>query len=235
MIAVLEAETNNLDSLLKNLKKTPNRQYTSGYLIRKLAYINSVREVFKKAWQEVYKLDKVIAFKHSEKFESLFKEVKSLLDSKSAKFLNKSIREELEEEENKENGSEEESDEEEDHKELILENLNINTKQTKMATFDYNAAQKLPTLVIEKEENREEKIRDFLNGIEFYHDLLKDEDKPNLVKFIIKCKIQGKALTELGTITTTDFKELKRQIKAKCGCKDSIEIIQTKLNNQPKM
>ena len=74
-----------------------------------------------------------------------------------------------------------------------------------MADFDYNRAQKLPGLLIEKDDERDENIRDFLNNVKFYNDAPKIAEKLLLIKFLLNCKIQGKSLTELGTATIETF------------------------------
>ena len=100
-----------------------------------------------------------------------------------------------------------------------------------MANFDYGRAQKLPGLNIDKDENRDEQIRDFLNNVEFYHDTLTATEQTILIKFLLKCKIQGRSLTELGQTPITNFHDLSTQLKKKCGNRDSIESITNKLNN----
>lgn len=100
-----------------------------------------------------------------------------------------------------------------------------------MDTFDYGRAQKLPILSIKSSENRNEAIRDFISNIDFYHDNLDNASREKLVKFIIMCKVQGKTLSELGKVTSTTWNELKTQLWNKCGPRDTLESIQTKLNN----
>lgn len=108
---------------------------------------------------------------------------------------------------------------------------NIIATTDKMADFDFSTAQKLPVLNVDQESKRGENLRDFINSVEFYHDMLKQEAKPILVKFLLKCKVQGKALTELGSSTPNSFAELKTELQKKCGTKETIEQIQNKLSN----
>lgn len=104
----------------------------------------------------------------------------------------------------------------------------INATMTE--NFDFNTAQKLPVFNIKDETKRGEELRDFLNNVEFYHDTLSTASKPILIKFLLKCKIQGKALSELGTTVPATFTDLKKTLLEKCGPKENIETIQAKLN-----
>ena len=100
-----------------------------------------------------------------------------------------------------------------------------------MANFDYNAAQKLPMLCIDSDVKRDENIRDFLNNAEFYNECLNESGSTMLVKFLLKCKVQGKALSEFGTPIVETFEQFKEEIKKRCGSKETIESLQIKLNN----
>ena len=100
-----------------------------------------------------------------------------------------------------------------------------------MANFEYSTTQKLSMLCIDSDENRDESIRDFLNNAEFYNDCLNEGGSRILVKFLLTCKVQGKAMSEMGTPSITTFKQFKEEISTRCGSKETIESLQIKLNN----
>lgn len=108
---------------------------------------------------------------------------------------------------------------------------NTNVQNSKMSRFEYAIAQKLPVLAITSDEKRNSSIRDFLNGVEFYHDSLDANGQSTLIKFLLKCKIQGQALDELGTLEPATFADLKTALYNKCGAKETLETIQNRLNN----
>lgn len=86
-----------------------------------------------------------------------------------------------------------------------------NASERTMGEFDLNTAQKLPVLTCDNNNTRTENIKDFLNSVEFYRDTLEVTAKPTLITFLVKCKIQG-------SLTT------------KCGSRETIETIQSKLD-----
>ena len=97
--------------------------------------------------------------------------------------------------------------------------------------FDFNTAQKLPTFSAADDEKRKSELRDFLNNIEFYYGMLTNAGKVLLLDFILKCKVQGKAKTELGTCSASTFEDFKKKILEKCGPKETVESLQAKIAN----
>jgi Retrotransposon gag protein/Zinc knuckle len=108
---------------------------------------------------------------------------------------------------------------------LYLQNLFFQVSN-KMATFNFETAMKLPSLT----DNKETEIRDFLDSVESYHDILKEESKVILLKYVIKAKIKGKAKTRLGAeYVATTFEELTTDLRSRCGAAESFEAVRAKL------
>lgn len=79
--------------------------------------------------------------------------------------------------------------------------------------FNLTIAQKLPTLTCEGVGKRSEINCDFLSNIELYHETLTDVGKATLIICLLKYKIQGKILTELGSSRqTTIVKQVENHI-----------------------
>lgn len=225
---------------LKNLKKSPYRKRSKESADKKIKNILEIYENTDKLYKQLYSIDKKLALEKS--ILNLRENAKEYRD-KSLKIIKDNIipegtiddssdeYSEAAESSGKTNVHEsKDSEKRNTNTEQKIESV-VNTHQINMTEFDYNTAQKLPMLIIEREDKRTESIRDFLNSIEFYHDTLTNQGKATLIKFILKCKIQGKALSELGIINPNTFEELKKELNKKCGTKDTIEALQTKLNN----
>lgn len=110
-------------------------------------------------------------------------------------------------------------------------NVNITeeiTNNSIMATFTFETGLKLPTLTDDKDEMS---LRDFLDTIQSYHDILGNADKVTLIKFICLNRIQGKAKTRLGDLSSiVDFQTLKSELLSRCGVKETIDSLHLKLS-----
>ncbi len=96
-------------------------------------------------------------------------------------------------------------------------------------SYKYSEAKALPEL---KSVETHTAVRDFLAVIKGYHDTLKDEDKPTLIKFVIATKILSDAKTKIGEGTgTTTFAELSTLIHTKCKGPESQATLLKKLND----
>jgi Retrotransposon gag protein len=103
-----------------------------------------------------------------------------------------------------------------------------------MASFDLEKASK----IIPEFAGDYRSINNFVNLIEFYHDTLKEQDKPKLVKFILLTKFSSKAQNKIGSTTDiSTFNELKLTLlKTFKSPKNSLmihsELVRTKQNGQ---
>lgn len=210
-LAELKKEVDFLLGQLNNLKKSPNRQRNQKSANKKLDEIQQNCDRINKLCENLRK--KQLNKAEEEYIQGLREKAKEYKE-KAIKIIITNIKDK--------DSDNEESDENSEQKE--------NTRNIEMSEFDYNTAQKLPMLSIDREDKRTEAIRDFVNNVEFYHDTLTNQGKTTLISFITKCKIQGKTLTELGNLRPTTLVELKRDLLTKCGPKDTIETVQTKLN-----
>jgi hypothetical protein len=95
--------------------------------------------------------------------------------------------------------------------------------------FNFDTAMKLPTL----EDADENKVRDFLDSVQAYHDILKDNaNKLLLIRYVVKAKVKGVAKTKLGeTFDPENFIRFGEEIRAKCGSTETYETIRMRLNN----
>lgn len=209
-IEKLNSEIELLKLVTNKIKKAPNRERTPEKAKEELEQINTYYRNIHKYYEIIKAEDTNIA----QGFEKLL--LKAREDKNRAIEI---IRATTKEEEIVPSGSQ------------LKQSHSTEENQAKMDTFDYGRAQKLPILSIKSSDNRSEAIRDFINNIDFYHDNLDNASREKLVKFIIMCKIQGKTLSELGKVTVTTWNELKMQLWNKCGPRDTLESIQTKLNN----
>lgn len=206
-VSSLKEEIEILKNLLKNLRKSPNRQRSRESANRKIKEIEHI-------YGRINKVNRELKEKYPTRIEE--KDIFELRDAakgykeKALEIVIKNIKDE--------NTNSDDNSSDEDNR--YIEAAEISEQQekefknnTKMAEFDYNTAQKLPILSIEREDKRTECIRDFINNVEFYHNTLNNQGKITLISFIIKCKIQGKALTELGNLVPITLDELKRDLK----------------------
>lgn len=210
---------------LKNLRKSPNRKRSRESAAKKIHEISNICDNINKIQNEVISKAKYLLRK--EEINSLLEKAKEY-KQKALKIINDNIKEDNSD--NEGDNSDAEHKEGNKSNEFKIEDKK-DTKIITMAEFDYGVAQKLPMLSIEREDKRTESIRDFLNNVQFYHDTLSERGKTTLITFVVKCKIQGKTLTELGATSPTKFEDLKQELNKKCGSKETIETIQTKLNN----
>lgn len=98
---------------------------------------------------------------------------------------------------------------------------------TTMADFKFETGLKLPTLVDDCDIVA---VRDFLDVIESYHEVLNAAGKTALISFILKNRLQGKAKTRVGQQTANTFAELKEVLLTTLGVKETIESLNSKLS-----
>lgn len=113
----------------------------------------------------------------------------------------------------------------------IFEIVEPRTLATKMADFDYNTALKLPNFNGE-EADVEIQLRDFIDQIKFYHSILSEVGKKQLVKFILLGKVLGRAKTKLGTQEIESLEELEENLKAKFLSTKTAAAIRQELINK---
>lgn len=94
-----------------------------------------------------------------------------------------------------------------------------------MANFDLSIALKLDEL----REVRIQKITDFLNVVQCYHDMLTEEGKFSPIKFIVAAKIKEEPKTRLGSTQIETFEQLKTALLTKVVAQESSEMLQKKL------
>jgi len=103
-------------------------------------------------------------------------------------------------------------------KRLILAQLN-------MSNMDVKTASALSPLVNIEETS----IRDFINEIEAYHDLLNDAGKTALIKYVVKAKIKNLAQTRIADITIANFDQLVSALYTRVRAAETSESLQLKL------
>lgn len=219
--STLEEALGTLKTCYLNLKKSPNRKRKLEGANKKLKEILQLWNIFIEHFTNFNQKNLTEQeHKYLTQLTSKAKEYRELAEA--------IVKNNIQENNSEEPGSDQENQEiksvPETQEKVPLSSLN------KMAEFDFSKAQKLPVLTCEENNKRTENIRDFLNNIEFYHDTLKKDSQTMLIKFLLKCKIQGRALTELGAAKIETFEQLKTNLVSKCGDKDTIESIQSKLD-----
>lgn len=87
MASDLQALIQETQKILDNFKKTPNRAYSSEYLLGKQIHIKNTRETFKTKYAEVLKIDQDQAVSLKNKFEAIYKQISDIIDNKSKIYL----------------------------------------------------------------------------------------------------------------------------------------------------
>lgn len=91
--------------------------------------------------------------------------------------------------------------------------------------FNFKPAQKLSNLTCGEGNKHSENIRVFIYNTEFYHDSLNEVGKTTILQFLLKCKIQGKALRELCTSKPTSFTDLKALLMPEGQRRESADVL----------
>lgn len=112
---------------------------------------------------------------------------------------------------------------------LLINEIKVKIDIYKMSDFKFETGLKLPILQDDKEEML---LRDFLDTVESYWNLLNAEGKKELIKFVCLNKIQGKAKTKLGNTSLIDtFDKLKLELRSRCGIQETLESLYIKLGS----
>jgi hypothetical protein len=215
---ILKNTLKSLNSQADIFKKNPNRKFNKKYLDEKenilkyevLNFNNALKEItvkFRLTDATVESIDKI---------RSNFSQVKNYL----ADLISiKRVSAEEEQEESEKSDSEKEEEQEESETE--------NENEEKMADFNFETAMKLPSL----SDAKSTAIRDFLDSVEAYHDILKQDHKIILLQYIVKAKISGDSKTKLGQYVPNNFGNFKRKILSACGTKENFETLKQMLDN----
>lgn len=230
----------NIHKIVINLRKDgPNRKRSKERAQEKILTLQNLYTTFKNIVKELGKLrlselENIEAKNIATNIEKYKDEALTRIrDSIEVDTNQKPVDKETNKEEvkDKEKSQSSNSQKTNDKENKIIINLPLIQKpNNEMATFDFNIAQKLPIFNASNEEKRSEELRDFLNTIEFYHETLAESSKKTLIKFLLKCKIQGRALTELGSSVPDTLLSLKNLLIEKCGPKETLETIQARLS-----
>lgn len=87
----------------------------------------------------------------------------------------------------------------------------VMTTSNPTSNMDIKVAQAIRAL----EDPKDTGIRDFLDEVEAYCDVLNEPGKAQLIKYIVKAKIKGSCKTRLGETPITTFDELKTALHSK--------------------
>ena len=99
---------------------------------------------------------------------------------------------------------------------------------SEMAQFDLEKAIK----IIPEFTGDSRKLQNFLNLSEIYHDNLKEDSRPQLIKFILKARLSDKVQNKLSILTQPGtFMELKEILNNNYKTKKNTLTIQTQLGN----
>lgn len=99
--------------------------------------------------------------------------------------------------------------------------------RTKMSNLDLKTASSLKAL----EDSKDTKIRDFIDEVEAYHDLLNPAGQGQLIPYVVKAKIKGSCKTRLGDATITTLAELKSALHSRVKPEDTYDKLYKKLKN----
>lgn len=83
----LKRLTKELEKILQNFRKTPNRDYSSQYLLAKQTFIRKIRNEFYQEYRVVLEKDESLAVTLKKNFEAIYKEVSDILEKKSEPYL----------------------------------------------------------------------------------------------------------------------------------------------------
>jgi hypothetical protein len=200
-----------LNKQLGTLKKNPNRCVKQELLIKRKEKLEKDRQIFNNTLKEINNKFKLKDDSRNI-IENLRQSFATNLDNLIL-LLHKRAREE----------------ETEQEKDLDLSLIFEETDETNctMSVFSYETAMRLPVLEIIKDTN----VRDFLNNVEGYYDILNDAGKILLISLVVKTKIQGTAKTRLGDNTARTFDELKKIVVEHCSSTETVESLQKKIQD----
>lgn len=94
-----------------------------------------------------------------------------------------------------------------------------------MSNFDINIAQKIAPISEAKDVN----VRDFLDEVESYHDMLNQNGKTALIAYIFKSKVKGQVKTKIGDLTVETFDHLKTALNSRVRPENTQDKLYRKL------
>ena len=197
-----------LDSWVKNFKKTPNRVYSSEYLLAKRLQLDNYRAEVHTIYEKLNQEQKLAVQPLVRKYQQLKEEIDQIIFKQSKK-----IKLQLEQSLRAEELATEDSSIETPREDVSI-SFSIpspsprNIKTDNMATFDMNTANKF----IPEFDGNQGKYKNFINLVEYMFDSINDtEEKKKLIKFVVRTKFSDKVRNKIAAEKTPEtFAELKK-------------------------